>query len=59
MPFESVSIIGGGAWGTALAQAAAMAGRRVTLVVREAAQMAEINASNSAMPAYQSGQSSG
>ena len=43
MPLERVSVIGGGAWGTALAQAAAMAGRRVSLVVRDAAQAEEIN----------------
>lgn len=46
MPLESVSVIGGGAWGTALAQAAAMAGRRVTLVVRDPAQADEINSSH-------------
>ena len=44
MTFDSVTVIGGGAWGTALAQAAAMAGRRVFLVVRDAAQADEINA---------------
>ena len=43
MPLESVSIIGGGAWGTALAQAAAMAGRSVSLVVRDLSQVEEIN----------------
>jgi glycerol-3-phosphate dehydrogenase (NAD(P)+) len=43
MPLESVSIIGGGAWGTALAQAAAMAGRSVSMVVRDLAQADEIN----------------
>ena len=43
MALETVSIIGGGAWGTALAQAAAMAGRSVTLVVRDPAQADEIN----------------
>jgi glycerol-3-phosphate dehydrogenase (NAD(P)+) len=36
MALETVSVIGGGAWGTALAQAAAMAGRAVTLLVRGA-----------------------
>lgn len=46
MRLESVAVIGGGAWGTALAQAAAMAGRSVTLVARDAAQVAEINASH-------------
>lgn len=43
MPLETVSVIGGGAWGTALAQAAAMAGRKVSLVARDAAQVDEIN----------------
>ncbi|MCR6671189.1 NAD(P)H-dependent glycerol-3-phosphate dehydrogenase [Devosia ginsengisoli] len=45
MRLETVSVIGGGAWGTALAQAAAMAGRRVSLVARDAAQVDEINTS--------------
>ena len=43
MPLETVSVIGGGAWGTALAQAAAMAGRRVSLVARDPDQVEEIN----------------
>ena len=43
MRLETVSVIGGGAWGTALAQAAAMAGRTVSLVVRDTAQADEIN----------------
>lgn len=43
MQLESVSIIGGGAWGTALAQAAAMAGRSVSLVMRNAAQAEATN----------------
>jgi len=34
-PFESVTILGAGAWGTALAQVAAAAGRAVTLWARE------------------------
>src|SRR5215217_775032 len=46
MRLETVSVIGGGAWGTALAQAAAMAGRQVCLVVRDAAQVDEINSSH-------------
>src|SRR5690606_31568286 len=46
MRLDSVAVIGGGAWGTALAQAAAMAGRRTTLVVRSAEQAAAINASH-------------
>lgn len=43
MRLERVAVIGGGAWGTALAQAAAMAGRPVRLLVRERAQADEIN----------------
>lgn len=43
MRLETVSVIGGGAWGTALAQAAAMAGRSVSLVLRDPAQVDEIN----------------
>ena len=43
MRLETVDVIGGGAWGTALAQAAAMAGRTVNLVVRDVAQADEIN----------------
>ena len=44
MRLETVGVIGGGAWGTALAQAAAIAGRQVNLVVRDGAQANEINA---------------
>jgi glycerol-3-phosphate dehydrogenase (NAD(P)+) len=43
MPLERVAVIGAGAWGTALAQAAAMAGRHVTLVARDRAVIEEIN----------------
>lgn len=43
MPFDHVAVIGAGAWGTGLAQAAAMAGRQVTLVGRDAAVIADIN----------------
>lgn len=43
MRLETVAVIGGGAWGTALAQAAAMAGRTVQLVVRNPDQAATIN----------------
>lgn len=43
MQLDSVAVIGGGAWGTALAQAAAMAGRPTTLVVRSADQAEAIN----------------
>lgn len=35
MTFEKVSVIGGGAWGTALAQTLALGGKRVTLWARE------------------------
>ncbi|VDS04446.1 Glycerol-3-phosphate dehydrogenase [NAD(P)+] [Devosia equisanguinis] len=45
MQLETVTVIGGGAWGTALAQAAAMAGRQVRLVVRHSAQAEAINTS--------------
>lgn len=38
-----VHVIGAGAWGTALAQAAALAGRDVTLVARDAALVEQIN----------------
>ena len=40
--FKSVSVIGAGAWGTALAGVAARAGRDVTLYARNAEQAAEI-----------------
>lgn len=53
MALESVAVLGGGAWGTALAQAAAMAGRKVTLVLRNAEQVEAINTSHingSALP---------
>jgi glycerol-3-phosphate dehydrogenase (NAD(P)+) len=43
MVLERVAVVGAGAWGTALAQAAAMAGRDVTLVARDPALAAEIN----------------
>ncbi len=43
MRLETVAVIGGGAWGTALAQAAAMAGRQVTLVLRNADQADALN----------------
>ncbi len=43
MPLERVAVIGAGAWGTALAQAAAMAGREVVLVGRDRAVVDEIN----------------
>jgi len=43
MPLERVAVIGAGAWGTALAQAASIAGRDVTLVARDPAVVDEIN----------------
>jgi glycerol-3-phosphate dehydrogenase (NAD(P)+) len=42
--FNSVGIIGGGAWGTALAQALQLAGRTVRLWAREAEVVEDINA---------------
>jgi glycerol-3-phosphate dehydrogenase (NAD(P)+) len=44
--FDSVGVIGGGAWGTALAQTLRLAGRQVRLWVREVEVAAEINASH-------------
>ncbi|MDB5506958.1 MAG: NAD(P)-dependent glycerol-3-phosphate dehydrogenase [Devosia sp.] len=43
MALETFAVIGAGAWGTALAQAAAAAGRTVTLVARDAGVVEEIN----------------
>jgi glycerol-3-phosphate dehydrogenase (NAD(P)+) len=43
MPLDRVAVIGAGAWGTALAQAAASSGREVTLVARDPAVVDEIN----------------
>jgi glycerol-3-phosphate dehydrogenase (NAD(P)+) len=43
-PFNSIAIIGAGAWGTALAAVAARAGRHVTLYARDSAHAAEIAA---------------
>ena len=40
---ESIGVIGGGAWGTALAQTLRLAGRRVTLWAREADTVEDIN----------------
>ncbi len=50
MGLERVAVIGAGAWGTALAQAAAIAGRKVTIVGRDLKVIHEINTrrSNSA-----------
>ncbi|CDP53514.1 Glycerol-3-phosphate dehydrogenase [NAD(P)+] [Devosia sp. DBB001] len=44
MALETVAVIGAGAWGTALAQAAAMAGRQVSLHGRSPDLASEINA---------------
>lgn len=44
MKLESVGVIGGGAWGTALAQTLRLAGRKVRLWAREADVVEEINA---------------
>lgn len=46
MSIEHVAVVGAGAWGTALAQAAALAGRRVTLCGRDEAVLAEVNAAH-------------
>jgi glycerol-3-phosphate dehydrogenase (NAD(P)+) len=43
MRLERVAVVGAGAWGTALAQAAAMAGRAVSLVARDRAVIEEVN----------------
>lgn len=43
MTFKHIAVIGAGAWGTALAEAAAIAGREVTLVARNAGLADEIN----------------
>jgi glycerol-3-phosphate dehydrogenase (NAD(P)+) len=43
MALHSVAVLGGGAWGTALAQTQALAGRPVTLWVRNAASVADID----------------
>jgi glycerol-3-phosphate dehydrogenase (NAD(P)+) len=40
--FESITVLGAGAWGTALANSAARAGREVTLWARDPAQVAEM-----------------
>ena len=43
VPFESVAVLGAGAWGTALAQVAAAAGRSVTLCAREGEVVEAVN----------------
>lgn len=44
MQLETATVVGGGAWGSALAQAAATAGRQVTLIARNEQIVAEVNA---------------
>jgi len=44
--FDSIGIVGGGAWGTALAQTLRLAGRDVLLWAREAEVVAEIDSSH-------------
>ena len=44
MTFERIAVIGAGAWGTALANVIARAGRTVTLVARNAAAAAAMAA---------------
>jgi glycerol-3-phosphate dehydrogenase (NAD(P)+) len=53
--FNSVTVIGAGAWGTALAGVAARAGRKVTLYVRDTAGAAQIAATriNPKLPGVQ------
>lgn len=46
MQIDHVVVLGAGAWGTALAQAAALAGRRVTLCGRDPAVRADINSAH-------------
>jgi glycerol-3-phosphate dehydrogenase (NAD(P)+) len=48
--FTSIGVIGGGAWGTALAQTLCLAGRNVRLWARETEVAAEINASRANTP---------
>ncbi len=43
MTMQNISVIGGGAWGTALAQTCAQAGRKVTLWAREDGVVQDIN----------------
>jgi glycerol-3-phosphate dehydrogenase (NAD(P)+) len=43
LPFDTVAVLGAGAWGTALAQVAAAAGRKVTIWAREPDVVESIN----------------
>ena len=45
MAFDRIAVVGAGAWGTALANAATRAGRSVTLIAREEAMAATLRAS--------------
>src|SRR4051794_15787 len=45
MAFEHIAIVGAGAWGTALANVAARAGRGITLLARDAGMVARAQAS--------------
>ncbi len=48
--FQSVAVVGGGAWGTAIAEAAARAGRDVVLWAREADTVEAINTTHENTP---------
>ena len=48
--FQSVAVLGAGAWGTALAQVAAAAGRPVTIWAREAEVVESINTAHENVP---------
>ncbi|RTL71932.1 MAG: NAD(P)-dependent glycerol-3-phosphate dehydrogenase [Hyphomicrobiales bacterium] len=50
MTFETIGIIGGGAWGTALGQTLTLAGRRALLWAREAEVVDEINGAHANTP---------
>ncbi|MDP1625887.1 NAD(P)H-dependent glycerol-3-phosphate dehydrogenase [Parvibaculum sp.] len=46
LAYEKIAVVGAGAWGTALAQVAASAGREVTLWAREAELVQSVNAAH-------------
>jgi len=50
MTYSSIGVIGGGAWGTALAQTMRLAGRSTLIWAREAEVVAEINAAHANTP---------